>query len=335
MNLNTIEFDLENELGGSSAGRREAAREAAREPAAVAVAESAADADLPRAFKILAAPALPPLSKQNRAQLLVQSPGRLYFYWSFADDPFRRLGKALGRSTGYSLALKLENTVRGTEEIQPVETEGSWWFNAEPDAGYRAEIGFYAVNRPFIRLLRSNAVTTPRRGPSARTSEAAEWRIPSEKFARVLNAAGYRRDAFDVAIAGDDMHTAEAATRSAFAHFTGRIHEDLEGIAASEMRYALLALASGVQLQMLRAMISERLFDLLSQALGGREDRSQHRAMTAITREFEFDVDELEVEEEEESTGVFGGSVVNMPRRFRKRPSVTGPKPVGSHGMTF
>jgi Uncharacterized protein conserved in bacteria len=126
-------------------------------------------------FKELAAPKLPELSKENRARLQMQSPNRLFFYWSMRSNPFQVLNKAFGGQTGsYTLVTKLLDLGRGTEEIHPVETEGSWWFSVDAGSDYRAEIGFYAPNRPYFRVMFSNTVTTPRKSPSPRAATSAD-----------------------------------------------------------------------------------------------------------------------------------------------------------------
>ena len=61
-----------------------------------------------RAFLELAEPKLPELTRENRARLLMQSPTRLYFYWSVGKNPFHTLNRAIGGGTGsYTLVLKL------------------------------------------------------------------------------------------------------------------------------------------------------------------------------------------------------------------------------------
>lgn len=281
-----------------------------------------------REFLELAEPKLPALSKGNRARLLMQSPNRLYFYWFVGKNPFHTLNRALGESTGYALVLKLVNLRTGYEEIHAVDSAGNWWFSVDADAEYRAEIGFYAVNRPYIRVLYSNTVTTPRKSPSPRTADTAEWRVPADKFARVLDAAGFARDAFDVALAGDDWNAADTATRSAFARFTGKPDTEFSGIASEEIRYAMLALASGVPLQSLRGLISDRLFALLS----GTAGLTGEQALAALKDKFEFDADEFEIEEAG-TEAVFGASLVNFPKKLKKTRKLPGLQPISSHSL--
>ena len=283
-----------------------------------------------REFLELAEPKLPNLSRSgNRARLLMQSPNRLYFYWAIGKNPFHTLSRALGESTGYSLVLKLVNMRADTEELHTVDESGNWWFDVEADAEYRAEIGFYAVNRPYIRVLYSNSVTTPRKSPSPRPAESAEWRVPADRFARVLDAAGFARDAFDVALAGDDWNAADIATRSAFAQFTGKPHIEFSAIGSDEIRYAMLALASGVKLTELRGLISDGLFRLLSAVTG----LTGEGALAALKERFEFDSDEFDVEEEMPAA-VFGASVVNFPGKPKKARRIPGLEPLSSYPVS-
>ncbi len=281
-------------------------------------------------FMELAVPKLPNLSRSgNRARLLMQSPNRLYFYWAIGKNPFHTLSRALGESTGYSLVLKLVNARTDTEELHTVEESGNWWFDVEAAGDYRAEIGFYAVNRPYIRVLYSNSVATPRKSPSPRPAESAEWRVPADRFARVLDAAGFARDAFDVALAGDDWNAADIATRSAFAQFTGKPHIEFSAIGSDEIRYAMLALASGVTLTELRGFISDGLYRLLSAITG----LTGEEALAALKERFEFDSDEFDVEEEMPAA-VFGASVVNFPGRPKKARKIPGLEPLSSYPVS-
>ncbi|HMQ03035.1 MAG TPA: DUF4912 domain-containing protein [Pyrinomonadaceae bacterium] len=284
-------------------------------------------------FLELAIPKLPSLSKANHARLLMQSPNRLYFYWTLAKNPFHTLNRALGQATNYSLVLKLVDLRTEAEEIHPVDAEGTWWFDVDADGEYRAEIGFYAVNRPYVRVLYSNTVATPRKSPSRRSAETAEWSVPAAKFARVLDAAGFQKDAFDIALAGDDAGAADLATRSAFAQFTGKRFDEFSSVSADEIRYAMFALASGLELDQLRALIGKRLFDIIA----GLADAGSGRALAALDEQFEFSASEFTVEEEESSAAVFGASLVNFPRRVKKVPLRPGdfavPGPFGSHSL--
>ncbi|MEO6484790.1 MAG: DUF4912 domain-containing protein, partial [Pyrinomonadaceae bacterium] len=118
-------------------------------------------------FKALADVTLPELGRENRARLQMQTPTRLYFYWSIKENAWALLRNVFGADLGsYSLVLKLIDNKHGLEEIHQTDAEGNYWFDVEPDGSYQAEIGFYAPNRPYFRILHSNTVETPRRSPS-------------------------------------------------------------------------------------------------------------------------------------------------------------------------
>ncbi|MGI8811823.1 MAG: DUF4912 domain-containing protein [Pyrinomonadaceae bacterium] len=296
------------------------------------MSENAAGADTQErspAFKILAEAELPPIESGNRAKLLMQTPNRLFFYWSTSRDPLRLLTRALGGNAGnYSLVLKLEDLRRGTEEIHRIEPEGTWWFDVEADGRYRAEIGFYSTGRPFVRIMYSNVVETPRKTPSPRSAETAEWRTSSEQFSKVLDIAGFKKDAFDVALAGDDAAASETAAHAAFGEFVGREDLDYEGIPQEELRYALMTLAAGAPLASLRFKIGARLFGLLEEH---SQRLSADEAASSLRKHFKVEV--VEFLEEDSLPAVFGASVVNFPRKFRYNP-LRDHQPITSRGKT-
>lgn len=270
--------------------------------------------ELSPAFKELREPKLPTLARENRARLQMQTPTRVYFYWSLKNNPWQILHRVFGDDRGsYTLVLKLINQTRDTEEIHPVDAEGNYWFNVDADSTYRAEIGFYAPNRPYFRALYSNTLTTPRKGPSPRIATDADWMVNAETFAQVLDASGFKQDAVEVALAGDDPIVSEQATREAFADLLG---DDIafEGFTVEEFRYALLALASGVPIEELRWKVSASLFALLEANL--------HRLSTesaVSTLRDHFDIGDDEVVEEEELSAVYGSSVVHFPKTLKRR----------------
>jgi hypothetical protein len=281
-------------------------------------------------FKELATPKLPELSKQNRARLQMQSPNRLFFYWSMRNNPFQILNKAFsGHPGSYTLVNKLLDLTRGTEEIHPVDPEGTWWFNVDAGSDYRAEIGFYAPNRPYFRVMFSNTVTTPRKSPSPRAATSADWTITADRFARVLDVAGYSQDAFDVALAGDDWDAAGSSTHAAFSKFIGH-DKTFNGLDPEDIRYALLAIASGLTLEDLRYRIGANLFALLQ---ANAEKLNKQSALAVVKDEFGIEAEDM-VEEQMEPA-VYGASLVNFPRRLRKRtrglPKVA---PVSSHNFS-
>ena len=287
-------------------------------------------------FKALSEPVLPELTRENRARLLMQTPTRLYFYWAVRENPWHLLKKAFGSDTGsYTLVLKLTNTRSGYEELHPCDAAGNWWFDVEPNGEYEAEVGFYAPNRPYFRIIYSNTVETPRRSPSPRPASEAEWRVSANKFAEVLDVAGFSQDAFDVAIAGDDHAASTDATQTAFTAFAGE--HDLGGISAEDIRYAMLAIASGAKLEDLRHRISPALFAILA---ANADKLFASKAAAALTEY--FDIDETEFTEEQLGPAVYGASLVHFPKTFKTKrtgtismPGETARRyaPLGSHSL--
>ncbi len=313
-----------------------AAKKAAKKPNLDITAELAATephVQLSPVFKALADVTLPELKRENRARLQMQTPTRLYFYWSVRENPWHTLRNVFGDDLGsYTLVVKLIDTKTGREEIKQCEAEGNWWFDVEPDGEYQAEIGFYAPNRPYFRIVYSNTISTPRRSPSPRAATESDWTVSANKFAEVLDVAGFSRDAFDVAMAGDDVAASSDASHTAFTRLVGNNDNDLRGIAAEEIRYALVALASGTTLEELRFRISPALFAILQANAANIE---AGRAMSALTEY--FDIDETEWTEEQFGPAVYGASLVNFPRTLKTK--VLSPKyaprynPVSSHSI--
>ena len=290
------------------------------------VPESALPEETSPIFKELAHPKLPELPNENRARLLMQSPTRIFFYWALGKNPYQLLHRLFGRNAaGYTLVVKLIDLTTEAEEIRPVEAEGSLWFDVRPDAEYRAEIGLYSTSRPYIRILFSNTVATPRKKPSPRSAATAEWSISGRKFAEVLDASGFSDDAFDVAIAGDRAAAGDTVPHSIFAEITGTEPRELERIESEELRLALMALAAGVPLEALKWKISAELYALLQahvKKLRGSE------ALASLSQSLDLDDEDLEFEYIEDKA--VGGSLVNFPRRLRHRREFGKYKPVSS-----
>lgn len=294
------------------------ARKAVKKVSLDVTAEIAAEkpeVELSPVFKALAEPVLPALPRENRARLQMQTPTRLYFYWSIRENPWHLLKNVFGDDLGsYSLVLKLIDEKSGYEEIHPTDVEGNYWFDAEPDRSYTAEIGFYAPNRPYFRVLYSNTVTTPRRSPSPHSASEARWTVSATKFAEVLDVAGFTRDAFDVAMAGDDHAASQRVSHTAFASLLDGRDQKLDHISAEDIRYAMLALASGATLEELRFRVSASLFAILQANAGSL---GKDRAMSALTEH--FDIDESEFSEEQTGPAVYGASLVNFPRTLKTK----------------
>ncbi|CAN5384191.1 hypothetical protein BH20ACI2_BH20ACI2_09700 [soil metagenome] len=286
-----------------------------------------------RVDKVLAEPELPELERENRARLQMQTPTRLYFYWSVGENPWALLRRAFGDETGsYTLVLKLVEPRTEAEQIYNAEPEGNWWFDVEPDREYRAEIGFYAPNRPYFRIVFSNSMQTPRRKPSPRKATEADWTVTADRFAKVLDVAGFSRDAVDVAIAGDDAARSASATHMALNHLTGGNGNNLNGVDDEDIRYAMVSLAVGHKLEELRWKISAELFAYLQ---ANEIKLGEENARVALKEH--FDIEDFDFETEEFGPAVFGASLVNFPRTRRsRRPLLTSRPdlaPVSSHSF--
>ncbi|HEX6125065.1 MAG TPA: DUF4912 domain-containing protein [Pyrinomonadaceae bacterium] len=324
-----IEFVLMDDAVSSGATAEAAPVDASPEEPLSTLAPSTKLEEMPPVFRELALPKLPELRKEDRARLQMQSPNRLFFYWAVGSNPFQKLNKALGAQTAsYTLVLKLIDLRRDLERIYPADTAGSWWFDVEADGEYRAEVGFYAPNRPYIRALFSNTVTTPRKNPSPRVDSEIDWAIPAEPFARVLEVAGFTEDAFEVALSGDDNETADSTTHAAFTELIGEPGIAFDEIAPDEVRHAMLLLASGLALDSLRWRISPALFAILQERANVL---SAEKALAVLKERFEIEADELT--EEDLGPAIFGTSLINFPKRIRTRRSLPKPQPVSSFSI--
>jgi hypothetical protein len=277
--------------------------------------------------------ALPPLPQINRARLQVQSPNRIFLYWSLSGNPFATLQKAFGnRATNYNLVLKFRNLSHGGEQIFPVGREGNWWFDAQPNARFQVDVGLFAANRPFIRLFSSNAVETPRSAPSPRIDTEADWQVSRVQFARVLDVSGYTHDALPVVFGfGEDGVFDEMATVAVLNQLASNAPVAPETFDAAEMRVALSALAAGIEFEVLREQLSPALrawFDsVLEQDKNALRSENVLAALQAVLGD-EF-VDEFAGFGEElqriRLEPVFGASAVHfpeiaLPRIFQKLP---------------
>jgi hypothetical protein len=293
--LDEIDFDIDA-MNGSS-GEAFSARPS-EPPGAELFNEQEPDENVSPVFKLLSRPVLPELKRETRARLMMQSPTRLYFYWSIGKHSFQALNEIAGSGTDdYRLALRILDLTSETEAMHAVEPEGSWWFDVKPGTQYRAEIGFYSANRPFIRILFSNAISTPRKTPSSHSSAESRWAVTTSEFAEILDVSGFEEDAFD------DISDA-SNIRDGFAKHIGLTEAEAFKLNENEVRRALGHLGAGLPMDDLRYTITAELFALLQTHF----DKLTAAALLGFPEDREF----------ETFPGV-GGSLVNIPRR-RYRP---------------
>jgi hypothetical protein len=301
--FDVIEFDIDAASGGSS-GEAFSPRPQ-RRVETKAASDAAADATESTIFKLLAAPKLPELKHDARARLMMQSPNRLYFYWSIDSHSFQALHKTLGGSTGdYRLAFRLLNLTTDAEELHAVEPDGNWWFTVTPDNEYRAEIGFFSASRPFVRILFSNTIATPRKAPSPHSANEARWAVTTHAFAEMLEASGFEGDAYAVV-----RSSSSEGLRASFAAHVGIDEKTLSSFDPNEMQHALLLLASGIPIEDLKWKITAELYALLQAHLNSLTPGAIEKGLgiSAASEDTEF-----------ETFSAVGGSFVNFPRRKYK-----------------
>ena len=198
MNLradNTLEETHATEA--ASAAQTTAASDAARAPIAARATDTLNNL-------------LPFALKRDFIQLLLQSPHRLYLYWTFARDPHATLREAFGElAAEYRLTVRLVKVETGEDFLLDATRERAVWFEVYPHHVYRAEVGFHAPARPFVRLLSSNSVTTPPDRASHLSDAEVEFQLERNEFARLLGGAGYERYAHNLAGDAGEVHAGD------------------------------------------------------------------------------------------------------------------------------
>lgn len=223
----------------------------------------------------LVAEFLPELPSQNIAKLYLQSPNRIFLYWSVAGNPYETLQKAFGNRAGnYQLVTKLVNLQTNAESLAPADFNGNWWYNVRSNTAYRIDLGFYAQNRPFIRLLSSNVVRTPRSAPSSRTDTAADWIVSTKQFAQVLTVSGYSHDVLGIVFGGDEATeigalSAENSTLAVANHFASVAPDEIN---LAELRWLLISLAAGAPFTALQNRLSKATLHWIEQVLAANPE---------------------------------------------------------------
>ena len=228
---------------------------------------------------------LPETYATNRIRLLAQSPRKLYLYWEFARNPFETLRRAFGlQAESYTLVVKLIDLDSGHETLHHALPTRSHWLDAQQGHSYRAEVGFYAPGRAFIRLLSSTTIRTPRAGVSYLTDPTPEFRVTPDEFARVLDDAGYLSDALEVSLEAADAATHDAATRAIAQRFGGIDMPLISREELRELRGLLTALALGINADEFRAALSGRLARWLEQVSHERREAIDGAHLIEILR---------------------------------------------------
>ncbi len=121
----------------------------------------------------------------NRVRLLVKDPHWLFAHWDV--DP--RVREGLRREKGERIAVLARLTLRLTDDHGGIggatvlpEGARSWYLRAVPGhRSYRVELGITLPSGEYRALARSNAVSTPRMGPSPeKATRRASYRMAAK-----------------------------------------------------------------------------------------------------------------------------------------------------------
>ncbi len=264
---------------------------------------------------------LPQIYGSEQIGLLVQSPEKLFLHWNYARDPGATLIKALGEAASkYRPAVRLIEVESGEEFTRDADGAGTHWFDAKPGCDYQADVGFIAEGLPFLRVLSSAVVQTPRPGVSQIIDEAQEFHITAPDFASVLSEAGYAADALGVALEIADAETAGTVSPEIVATLTDIELPSLDESGQSELRGLIIALALGRSPHQLLGTLSTPLARWLEQLIrreGGAVDPAPLLELLRETFGFELRFDESSEERplvlgEMETRSSWGASLVHF-----------------------
>lgn len=119
---------------------------------------------------------------------LVQDPFRIYVYWNLRSDPFARLRQIFSpeQVDEFRLVLRLIDETTRVTVLFPVPYTREYWFDVFPGRQYRVELGLQSRRAGYIKLLGSQAVETPRGGPSEVSAEDPAFAIEADNYLEVL-----------------------------------------------------------------------------------------------------------------------------------------------------
>jgi hypothetical protein len=274
-------------------------------------------------FKKLADPKLPELPSDDRARLQLQSPNRLFFYWSSRKNPYDNLQRLFGdRFRGYDLSIRLINLKDDSVRVMPADKSGTTWFDVGSDTTYRAELGFFSQNRPFIRVMYSNEVQTPRPSPSRKLATDADFAVRTQQFADVLSASGFAHENIAQDFAFADKLLADTRAREIAARLTAEKEEAFTDISLLELRWVLVSLAGYAPLDELKQSVSPELVSWLERIEAENPDAFKPENVAAelqesLGEEFVGMIKSGEVETRKRYVHkVFGGSAVDVFETF-------------------
>ncbi|MGH9799292.1 MAG: DUF4912 domain-containing protein, partial [Blastocatellia bacterium] len=121
-------------------------------------------------------------------QAMWQDPFRLFVYWQLKENPFDRLRKIFPANEvgGFHSVLKLVDETTNISVLFNAAFTNEYWFGVFPDRRYRIELGLRSARYGYIKLLSSQAVHTPRGGPSDQAAPEEHYHISTDEFLGVL-----------------------------------------------------------------------------------------------------------------------------------------------------
>lgn len=131
--------------------------------------------------------------------LMARDPHWAFSYWEVTHRKLEAERSALGPGgADASLALRLYDVTdvvfdgrnaHSHYDICVYERVGSWYINTGmPERSFVVDLGLKTSDGRFVTLARSNAVKTPRDGPSSVMDE--EWFMPERDFERIFALSG-------------------------------------------------------------------------------------------------------------------------------------------------
>ncbi|MCP9495393.1 MAG: DUF4912 domain-containing protein [Pyrinomonadaceae bacterium MAG19_C2-C3] len=249
---------------------------------------------------------LPEPPARDIVRLLVQSPYRLHLYWNFKTDPFT-IARRQFPNRDFRFMVRLLDASSG--EITASEIAGftrNYWFNSLPARTYQAEVGMFSESRPFIRLLVSDYVQTPRVGASPTIAAAKEFAVSTPDFIQMLDRSGFVADAFDVAMEAAD----ETARRVLLEHL-------LKDLSAGQTMFKDSFMHTGAQTEL------NRLIEMLAAERTIEEVRA---ILSSLLARWSAVAIEAETQRLISQAQYVVGSLVSSPTDFNHRwlPSMNG-----------
>lgn len=123
---------------------------------------------------------------QDRLMLLVRDPFCVYAYWELTGEHARwlpeRHGAGIWNGSRWLVRLLSHGAVKAT--VAAAHPLGNWYFDAEPDTPYGAEIGLEAIDGSWIVVATGPSVRTPRAGVAPIVDD--DWAVTEEELMELL-----------------------------------------------------------------------------------------------------------------------------------------------------